>query len=234
MLPWLTFIPLSQSIKISKSLPILPEFAKPTVRLAAMQLTTAANCGGLMRKETKLFGEKETPNIQGDSVQHHNAWIKGSILHNSDSFQVSFAQSQYVGWDENSNELSFFYGYTYMPAIDELTGKRIQNDIKLWETENPIVLDYNPQAKILSAHEGEGFTINNGIGMTNMWESFGYMTFSQSGKVFVAKIPWTTTEIDMTFKVVDEEEKKCQVGNGHIPVRSRTWKGKPSTTSIRE
>lgn len=163
--------------------------------------------------------------IQGVSVQHPNAWIKGAILHNSNSFQVSFAQSQYVGWDENSNELSFFYGYTYTPAIDELTGRRIQEDIKLWETKTPIVLDYNPQAKTLSAHEGEGFTINNGIGITNMWESFGYMTFSRSGKVFVAKVPWTTTEIDMTFKVVDEDEKKCQVGNGHIPVSPEDLEG---------
>ena len=155
--------------------------------------------------------------IQGISVQYPDAWIKGVVGGSEGQRFVSFAQQQFMGCQESHNELGYFYGYTYTGRWDESEHQYIQDNRRLFAAETPVVLHFDAEGRTLTAEEGQGFTVNNGIGVQNMWESFGYLSFSYNGTVFKTDVPWDGTEISMTFKAIDEDSRLCQVGNGNIP-----------------
>ncbi len=156
--------------------------------------------------------------VQGISVQHPQAWIKGAINEADGSYTVTFPNAQFAGWNEDSNQLSYFYGYTYDGQFDADARIHRQTNAHLMPSTTPIIFDFDPQTKVLSAREGQGLTINNDARFENMFESFGYMSISRNGAVFKSNVPWNTGEVEMTFKVLDEDAKLCQVGNGNIPV----------------
>lgn len=156
--------------------------------------------------------------IQGISVQHPQAWLKGEINDNGDVRTVSVKGCQFAGWDENANELSYFFGYTYDGHYDSEKRAYIQENARLLSPSTPVVFNYDPVAKTLTAPQGQGISVNNDVSLSNMWESFGYISFSRNGAVFSINVPWGVTEMAMTFKVIDEDARLCQVGNGNIPV----------------